>query len=305
MKLKRTIRIFSVMALAMLVLATSALAAYQERVIWTRTSGTAGETLTPGHVVCVKSADGLVYKASATDSTLRPAIGVITRGGAINTKVEIMISGIMTGWSTQTKGAPGFLSGTAGAVTQTSPGYSQQVGIALNATDYVISFPRVATGIFSDWTTGGGAPIAISQTSTQTSQAGSGTLDVTGSVISLPAGWFGDKKTLHWSMAGTKTGANAAMIVTLYLRDAAVLTLTAPGVTAVQWYAEFTLYGYTDTAHQRGTGWFLSNAAALVVTTAASTKDLSAAQTAKAQIQSQNAGDTVTVEYCRVDHWIQ
>jgi len=304
MELKRTMKIFSVMALAILVLATSALAAYQERVIWTRTSGIAGETLTAGQVVCIKSADGLVYKASAADATLRPAVGIITRGGAINTRAEIMLSGIMTGWTTQTKGAPGFLS-TAGLITQTSPGYSQQVGIALNATDYVFSFPRVATGVFSDWTTGGGAPIVVSQTFTQSSQAGSGTLDVTGSSITLPATWFGDKKTLKWSMAGTKTGANNAMVVTLWLKDAAVVTLTAPGATAVNWYAEFTLYGYTDTAHQRGTGYFLSNAAALVVSTAASTKDLSASQVAKCQITSANAGDTVTVEYCRVDHWIQ
>jgi len=104
-----------------------------------RVSATAGETLAVGNVVTIKDADGYAYKADANDAALRPAVGVIGKGGASGATVEIVVSGILAGQSALTESGPGYLSETAGAITQSAPSYSQQIGYAISATEYVIN----------------------------------------------------------------------------------------------------------------------------------------------------------------------
>jgi len=104
-----------------------------------RVSATAGETLAVGNVVTIKDADGYAYKADANDAALRPAVGVIGKGGASGATVEIIVSGILAGQSALTESGPGYLSETAGAITQSAPSYSQQIGYAISATEYVIN----------------------------------------------------------------------------------------------------------------------------------------------------------------------
>jgi len=152
----------------------------------------------------------------------------------------------------------------------------------------------------------GGVPLAIAQSATQTSQAGAGTADVTGSDLTMASGWFSAGKTLKYTITGTKTGANAAMIVHLYLLDATVISLTASDAAAGDWTATFIVHEYTDTAHQKITGILNVNGKVSVVDYATATKDMAAgATTIKAQIQSQNAGDTVTTEYVNIEHWVK
>ena len=128
-------------ALAVLLIAAVAYAAYTPKIVYQRFSCTAGETLAAGNVVAVKAADGKCYKADANDSALRPAIGIIGMGGASAASVEVITSGIISGW-TITAGSPGYLSETAGAITQTAPAYSQQLGVAINTTTYYFSPQR-------------------------------------------------------------------------------------------------------------------------------------------------------------------
>ena len=129
------------LALAMLVFfATPADAAYSVKQIFARFSATAGETLATGNVAMLKDADGYAYKADANDAALRPAVGIIGKGGASGSTVEIIVMGVMSGWSALSEGLPGYLSETAAAVTQSSPAYSQQVGYAITATTYFFSF---------------------------------------------------------------------------------------------------------------------------------------------------------------------
>jgi len=123
-----------------LIYAADAFAAYGVKQTWSRFSAIAGETLATGNVVMLKDADGYAYKADANDVALRPAIGIIGKGGASGATVEIITIGRLTGWSALTKGAPGYLSETAAAVTQSAPAYSQQVGQAISATDYLVNF---------------------------------------------------------------------------------------------------------------------------------------------------------------------
>lgn len=115
-----------------------------------RWSAVAGETLAIGDVVCIKAADSQAYKADANDSSLRPAVGVIGKGGLVNTTVEIISSGILAGQTAMSPGYRLFLSETAGAFTQTGPTNAQCLGWVLpGATDTATStiyFIRVMPG---------------------------------------------------------------------------------------------------------------------------------------------------------------
>jgi len=121
-------------------MSTEAFAAYSVKQIYARFSATAGETLTTGQVVMLKDSDGYAYKADANDAALRPACGIVGKGGASGAKVEIVVMGVLSGWSSLSEGAPGYLSETAAGVTQSAPAYSQQVGYAISTTSYFFSF---------------------------------------------------------------------------------------------------------------------------------------------------------------------
>lgn len=159
---------FSLAALLMMIVAVFAMfitdaSAYDVKQAYARISVTAGETLSTGNVVAIKAADGKAYKADADDSTLRPAIGIAGKGSASGSKIEIVTSGIVTGWTSLTKGSPGYLSGTAGAVTQTSPAYSQQIATAISSTDYAFYFaPAHVSSVISCGTTATCSSTAIS-----------------------------------------------------------------------------------------------------------------------------------------------
>lgn len=107
---------------------------------WVRFSGTAGETLSIGDVVCIKDSDGLVYKADANDSALRPAVGIVSKGGASNTVVGVTVIGIFGGYTSLSEGTNVYLSETAGGTTQSSPAYSQQVGLAVTGSAVYYNF---------------------------------------------------------------------------------------------------------------------------------------------------------------------
>lgn len=104
-----------------------------------RISATCGETLATGNVVMIKSADGYAYKADANDAALRPAVGVVDKGCSSGGTAEIVTSGIISGYSSLTKGSAAYLSETAGAITQTAPSYTQKIGVAISGTDYQIT----------------------------------------------------------------------------------------------------------------------------------------------------------------------
>jgi hypothetical protein len=96
-----------------------------------RFSGTAGETLATGDVVCIGATDGKIYKAIASDATKRPAIGVINKGGAALSIVEVITNGILAGQTSATPGARLYLSATAGTITTTAPTNAQPLGFVM------------------------------------------------------------------------------------------------------------------------------------------------------------------------------
>ncbi len=120
--------------------------------IYSRFKATAGETLATGDVVCIKGSDGKAYKADANDSNLRPAVGVIGKGGASGATVEVIIEGIISGMSAKSPGATLYLSETAGAFTAVRPANEQTLGWVLpgiagipSSTTYYIRIETIKT----------------------------------------------------------------------------------------------------------------------------------------------------------------
>jgi hypothetical protein len=144
-------KIGAILTMAVVLLGISyspAMATYKIKQAYTRLSGTAGEAVTTGDIVCIKDADGLVWKADADSATLRPAIGVVGKGGASGATVEVITSGRLTGWSSLAEGGSAYLSTTAGAVTQTpANGWRQQIGWAVSTTDYLFSVTGDSGGV--------------------------------------------------------------------------------------------------------------------------------------------------------------
>lgn len=131
--------------------------AYSVRHTWVRISGTAGETVTTGQLVAILDADGEWYKADADAATIRPAIGIVgSKTGGDGDTIEIILAGVLTGWTSLAEGDAVYLSETAGVATQSSPTYSQMVGYALSTTDIYFNFQNyfdssavVALGVLS------------------------------------------------------------------------------------------------------------------------------------------------------------
>lgn len=150
MKRFLTAKFTALLLAAVLLVGCSAPAwAYTVQNNWVRVGVTAGETLTRGDLVAIKAADGLAYKADADDATLRPAVGIIGTGGATGVKVEVVVTGKISGFTGLTPGALAYLSGTAGAATQAAPVWAQPVGLALSATELYCNFSNYvdATGL--------------------------------------------------------------------------------------------------------------------------------------------------------------
>lgn len=251
-----------------------------------RTSGVAGEDLTVGDIVCIKAADGYVYKANREDPALRPAIGVVSLAATDGNGVAITTSGIFSGYTGLTKGAPVYLD-TDGNVTQTMPSiWSQQLGFATSATYVKFDFgaeqqrtPYLDTASYS----------AIDNTTDTTSVTFPGTAFAAGRAARITAG-------------GTVTGTNNEKHVILYVDDAAILTLDAGNATTGSWGATFFVGEATDYAHQRICGQITTSVATdakLSCTT--DTTDFEDEAVVKVQIQSTHASDEITQSFGLVE----
>jgi len=151
---------------------------------------------------------------------------------------------------------------------------------------------------------GGAIPIVISQSSTQTSEGDAATEDVTGSSVSISAGWMTAGKAIKWTIAGTITGANGAKTLHLYNDDATKASLALASGTSGDYVAEFIMYEHTDTANQDIIGRCeVAGDAETEVAYEADTQDYSSAGTAKLQVQLANESDTITVEYVKIETW--
>ncbi len=119
-------------------------------------------------------------------------------------------------------------------------------------------------------------------------------------VLTIPKGTIKTNSAFRVIMSGTKTNANDAMSVTLYLKDAAILTMASPAATAASWIVEMTVVCSAGNA-QTAFGKLLAQALAVVVGNSTATKDTTADVVLKAGIAAVNGSDTVTCNYVRVE----
>jgi len=162
--LKRLMGFMALAVFALALMAPQAFGAYHVKEAFVRITVNAGETLATGDVVMIKDADGEAYQADANDGTLRPAVGIVgSLTGGDGEPVEIIIVGIMSGWSSLSEGTNGYLSETAGEIDQSAPSWEQKVGFAISTTDYLVNFQNYfdSSAVTSLGVLSGASPIIL------------------------------------------------------------------------------------------------------------------------------------------------
>ena len=145
-------------------------------------TGTAGESLAKPNLVYLSDGRGSKtggkwYKTSAdTDfSSTGVPLGFATATIAQDATGTIRIAGTMDGFSSRTLGADQFVSGTAGAMTETKPTSPRQVGRAMLADTILIDFAPARSDLFLGPVCNGrislenGTPISTSDQTAKTS----------------------------------------------------------------------------------------------------------------------------------------
>ena len=141
----------------------------QDNIYWVPTgadtveiTGTAGESLAKPNLVYLSDGRGSKtggkwYKADAdTDfSSTGVPLGFATASISADATGTIRIAGTMDGFSSLTLGADQFVSGTAGAITETKPTSPREVGRAMAADTILIAFAPARTDLFLGPVAGG------------------------------------------------------------------------------------------------------------------------------------------------------
>lgn len=141
----------------------------------------------------------------------------------------------------------------------------------------------------------------VRQSATQTSISSATATHVKGTTVNLHPGEAGDGLTFRYTLAGTKTGTNAAHTVALYIGSTAVCTSTADDTSAVDWQAEFVVM-FVNKAAQKVTARMLSDTADPDVQYDAGTVNCSAGISMDLRATS-HASDTLTIEMVTVEKW--
>lgn len=241
---------------------------------------TSGAMANQFYVTAVGAFAGDVINMATTDGGI-----ALTAAGAANGDITINAADILTLTQADATGIV-INGGNASFVFEgvTADDYETTVTVSDPKADRTITLP--------DYT--GSVPIIADQSTIQTSIVNN-TATVTDTSIALPAAWFNGGETIRYRLFGTKVGANAAMVVNLYLLDGNVLTLTAADADAGDWTADIYCMS-TAAATQDCFGTFMQTANAVVFDHATGAKDLAAGGNIYCTITSANGADTVTVE---------
>jgi hypothetical protein len=172
---------------------------------------TAGEALSARDAVYISSSDGKAYKCDADDTSKINFVGFAQETASSGASVIIRLQGIMTGFSALTIGAPYYLSGTAGAITATTPTNAVIVGYALSATVIrMTGMPAVRISVFTasgTWTKLPGLKRVWSRI--QAPGGGSGGADASISLDTLSgsgaSGGYSEKTIEAGSLGATET----------------------------------------------------------------------------------------------------
>ena len=140
--MRRKVLIFAcVVAMAAIWLfAGLARAEYQWGQKETRFSVLAGESLAKGDVLAIKDSDGKAYKADMDAATLNYVAGIAGNAAASGARVEVIVRGVLAGFTGLGEGQPLLASSVAGGYTIIRlPGLNQQVGVGTSSTTALIN----------------------------------------------------------------------------------------------------------------------------------------------------------------------
>lgn len=146
-------------------------------------------------------------------------------------------------------------------------------------------------------------PAILSQSNEYTYTGDAETIDINGSTINVPKGFFGPGATFKFTMAGYRTGTADAATITILIGATTVLTLALPSNTAVDFLGEFYVAAHTDFAHQNCWGYILSQTVLSVMDQAQTTASTVQDVVLKAQVTLASASDEIFIKYCKVEYW--
>lgn len=229
------------------------------------------------------------YLAAPTLSANDTACGIAATQTLTNkTLTSPTVTGATISSPTITGASPITLEGA------TADDYETTIGVTDPTADRTLTLP--------DYT--GAVPIVVQQGYTQTS-CNNTTSDVTGSSLTLADGWFTEGRALRFVLGGTSAGGNAVVGVDLYVEDGSKMALDTASAGTGDWTAEFTIIA-TGAATQRIVGILRAEAGAEIITdyaTAAVNTATAGTIPIKCQLTTGAAGDTMTAEYVRIEHW--
>lgn len=114
------------------------------------TTYVAGETITAGQVLYVKSSDGKLYKAQCDGTTEESTVyGIALNGASSGQPVAVLTGGQITAGATLTVGAFYYLSATAGGICPYADLVSTNkvVQIFYGATSAIATLSKIVTGV--------------------------------------------------------------------------------------------------------------------------------------------------------------
>jgi hypothetical protein len=147
-------------------------------------------------------------------------------------------------------------------------------------------------------------PIILAQSSVESHTGDAETIDVTGSKVSLPRGFFSPGSTIRYTLYGYRAGTAGAVTILVTINNTTSATLAVPTNTAVDFKAVLTISQYGNMAQQKWSAEILTSATVLsAFDQGTGTVDVSAGAVIKAQMTVANASDDGYIENVRVEYW--
>jgi hypothetical protein len=148
-------------------------------------------------------------------------------------------------------------------------------------------------------------PMVVAQSNVASTTGDAETIDVTGSSLTIPKGFFAPGMAFRFTLAGSRTGTAGASTIVIDINGTDVISLAVPTNTAVDWTAQFVVCEHTNFKNQNCFGTVHASATVLSISDyAAATVDVSEETVIKAQMTLANASDSVTCSYVLVECWI-
>ena len=147
-------------------------------------------------------------------------------------------------------------------------------------------------------------PMVILQSNETSTTGDAETIDVTGSSITIPQGFFAPGTTFRYTLYGSRTGTAGAATILVDIAGTTVATIAIPTDTAVDWKAVIEIAAHTDFAHQNVSETVFTSATVLTAyDTATGTVNVAGDVTMKAQMTLASASDSVTCSHVRLECW--